>query len=81
MPDNKNNKKSDSNIKNAIVDMASNLSKVFKKYTRGTRAKAWDVINGKEGEKEIKKLLLDPDRSLNIFSKLNFKEWLDTKSS
>ena len=73
--------KSDSNIKNAIVDMASNLSKVFKKYTKNTREKAWDVITNKDGEKEIKKLLIDPSRPLNIFSKLNFKEWLNHSQS
>lgn len=71
--------KSDSNIKSAIVDIASNLSKVFKKYTKNTREKAWDVLINKEGEKELKKLLIDPSRPLNIFTKLGFKEWLETK--
>lgn len=75
---NKDNKPN-SNIKNAIVDFAGNLSKSFKKYTRNTREKAWNVITGKDGEKEVKKLLIDPDRSLNMFSKLNFKEWFNLK--
>lgn len=61
--------------------MASNLSKTFKKFTKNTRTRAWDVITGKDGDKEVKKLLIDPNRSLNMFSKLSFKEWLETKSS
>jgi hypothetical protein len=77
MADNKkDNKKVDSGIKSAIVDIADNLSKVFKKYTRHTREKAWKVLLDTEAEKEMKKLLQDPSRSLNMFSKLNFKEWL-----
>lgn len=77
MAEKKQDNKSDSNIKNAIVNLADHLSKSFKKYTRSTREKAWSVITGKEGEKEVKKLLIDPDRSLNMFSKLNFKEWFN----
>lgn len=76
MSEQKKDQKPDSSIKSAIVDIASNLSKTFKKYTKNTRTRAWDVITNKDGEKEVKKLLIDPDRSLNMFSKLNFKEWI-----
>lgn len=58
------------NLKNAIVDLAKSLESVFKKYSRQTRTKAWNKITSKEGEKEIKKILNDPDRPINTFQKL-----------
>lgn len=60
----------------AINDMAHELTGVFKKYTRSTRTLAWDRLTSKQGEVEIKKLLQDPNRPINTFSKLIFKEWL-----
>lgn len=69
------------NLKNAIVDLAKSLESVFKKYSRQTRNKAWLKITSKEGEKEIKKILNDPDRPINTFQKLateSFKDWIKT---
>jgi len=77
--------KSDTNIKNAIVDIAKSLETVFKKYSKNTREKAWDKIKSKDGEKEIKKILVDPSRPINTFQKLatqkneSFKNWLELK--
>lgn len=72
------------NLRNAIVDLAKSLESVFKKYSRQTRNKAWNKITSKEGEKEVKKILNDPDRPINTFQKLatessygNLKVWLD----
>lgn len=73
------NKSIDSNRQKAIVDMASTLAKVFKKYTRNTRERAWDDLHKPDGQREIKKILQDPDRSLNGFPKLAFKEWLSSQ--
>jgi len=75
--------KKDTNIKDAIVDIAKGLESVFKKYTKNTREKAWKEITSKDGEKEINKILRDPTRPINTFQKLakknenvNFKDWL-----
>jgi len=64
------------NRQKAIVDIASNLAKVFKKYSRYNREKAWDDLTKPDGQKEIKKILQNPDRPLNNFPKLAFREWL-----
>ena len=45
-------KKPNSNIKDAVVDIAKSLEGVFKKYTKNTREKAWKKITSKDGEKE-----------------------------
>lgn len=66
----------DSNVKTAILDMAKELAKVFKKYTKNTREAAWGHLTSSEGKKEIQKLLVDPSRQPNTFTKLtSFKEW------
>lgn len=83
-------KKTDTNVKNAIVDIAKNLETVFKKYSKNTREKAWDKITSKDGEKEIKKIIVDPSRPINTFQKLatqkdecfvpkKFSEWMQLK--
>lgn len=79
-------KTNNSNLKNAIVDIAKSLEGVFKKYTRQTREKAWDKITSKDGEKEIKKILNDPTRQINTFQKLanqneSFKNWLESQEN
>lgn len=73
------NKSVDTNRQKAILDMASTLAKVFKKYTRNTRERAWEDLHKSDGQREIKKILQDPDRSLNGFPKLAFKEWLSSQ--
>jgi hypothetical protein len=76
-------KKNDTNVKDAIVDIAKSLEVVFKKYSKNTREKAWDKITSKDGEKEIKKIIVDPSRPVNTFQKLatqkdeSFKNWLE----
>lgn len=78
-------KSNQTNLKNAIVEIAKSLESVFKKYSRQTRAKAWEKITSKEGEKEVKKILNDPSRQTNTFQKLatqneskeGVKVWLD----
>jgi predicted kinase len=77
-------KTNNSNLKNAIVDIAKSLENVFKKYTKQTREKAWNKITSKDGEKEIKKILIDPTRQINTFQKLatqneSFKTWLENQ--
>lgn len=71
------------NVKQAIVDIAKSLENVFKKYSKNTREKAWKKITSKEGEKEIKKIITDPNRPINTFQKLatqkehyKFNDWI-----
>jgi len=75
-PKKKETQKFDTNIQKAIVDIAGNLEKSFRKFSKSTRDKAWDRLTSAEGEKEIKKILQNPNRQLNTFQKLAFKEWL-----
>lgn len=74
------------NLKNAIVDIAKSLESVFKKYSRQTRSKAWERLTGKEGEREVRKIINDPTRPINTFQKLatqkesfnrEIRVWLD----
>ena len=64
------------NTRNAFKDMARALKGVFQKYTLNTRQNAWELIHSKEGEKEIKNIILHPQKQLNRFAKLSFKEWV-----
>ena len=66
--------KKDTNVREAVADIAKSLESVFKKYTRNTREKAWKRITSKDGEKEIDKILKDPSRSLNVFKSLTKKD-------
>lgn len=77
-------KNNQTNLKNAVVDLAKSLETVFKKYSRSTREKAWDKLTSAEGEKEVKKILLDPHRQVNTFQKLankneSFSVWLERR--
>lgn len=80
-------KKSNTSIKDAVIDIAKSLESVFKKYTKNTRTKAWEKITSKDGEKEVKKILNDPSRQVNTFQKLanqkneSFKNWLESKKN
>lgn len=77
-------KNNQTNLKDAIVDIAKSLETVFKKYTRSTRNKAWERITSKKGEAEVKKILLDPKKQVNTFQKLaneSFSEWLERRGS
>jgi len=69
-----------SNLKDAIMDLAKSIEGVFRKYTRPTRERAWEKITGKDGEKEIKKIMVNPNRQLDMFRKLvNQREGTERK--
>lgn len=82
-------KSNDTNLRKAIVDIAKELESVFKKYSRQTRTKAWERLTGKEGEKEVRKILNDPTRPINTFQKLatknetvtKFGEWIKKRTN
>ena len=74
------------NLKDAIMDLARGIESAFKKYTKSTRERAWEKITGKDGEREIRKIIVDPNRQLSPFAKLanqressehGLKMWLD----
>jgi hypothetical protein len=58
------------NLKDAIMDLARGIESAFRKYTKSTRERAWEKITSKDGEREIKKILVDPNRQLSPFAKL-----------
>jgi hypothetical protein len=74
------------NVKDAVVDIVKSLETVFKKYSRHTRTKAWDKLTGKQGDREMRKILNDPSRPVNTFQKLveekgfmGFSKWMESK--
>lgn len=77
----KEKQKFDTNIQKAVLDIAGSLEKSFRKFSKNTRDKAWDRITSPDGEKEIKKIIQDPNRQLNTFQKLAFKEWILTQTN
>ena len=63
----------------AMVDMASALRNVFQDYSINTRREAWKSLTSEKGQKEMKKLLRTPKRSLNTIRTLwseSFKEFM-----
>ena len=70
---------SSGNPRDCIDDIASALKRIFTKYTRGSRNKAWSTITGSKGKAEIKKLIANPQRSINVFRDLSFREWAKFK--
>ena len=67
---------SGNNPRQAIVDMASALREVFKKYTRAVRRKAWKKLISNQGQKEIEKVLNQTSRPVSRFRTLPFAEWV-----
>ena len=65
---------SQTNTRHAMNDIAKALVTVFKKYTRTDRNKAWDKITSEQGLREMKKLLQDPNRPINMFAQISLKE-------
>lgn len=70
-------KRQDANTMHAIVDMAQALSSSFKKYSVNTRQKAWKSLSSSRGDKEVAKLIRNPNRAINTFQRLAFREWMD----
>ena len=65
-----------SNSRQATIDLATALRNVFKTHTRNNRERAWNSITSTAGNEEINKLIVNPNRPLNKFATLSFKEWL-----
>lgn len=64
--------KSDESTKpiKALVDMAEALARVFKKYTRSTRRKAWKQLTSPKGLHEMEQIVRTPTRPLSRFRTL-----------
>ncbi len=68
----------------AVVDLADAIRKVFARYSRATRDRAWRKITSQRGMREINNLLRTPGRSLNRFRSLtteqvtDFAQWFET---
>lgn len=67
--------------KKIITDLAKGIRDVFKKYSRHNRERGWNTIKSGEGEKQIKKLIVDPNIALSGFERLTFKEWVQSRSN
>jgi hypothetical protein len=67
-----------SSSKKILTDIGKSLKDVFKNYSKYSRQRGWNTITGKEGEIQVKKIILDPNNyPISNFEKLNFKEWLN----
>jgi len=71
--------KQDTYVKKAIVDIANTLADTFKKYSMNTRKKAWKDIISPKGRVQVDKLVRNPNRAINRFQILAFREWLEEK--
>lgn len=65
------------NLRDTIEDMVKALKPVFKKTTRYARTEAWEKLTSKKGQEQMKKILNDPDRPINTFAQLAFKEFFN----
>ena len=65
-----------SNPRQATIDLATALRNVFRNHTKNNREKAWNSITSVAGNEEINRLIVNPNRPLNKFGTLSFKEWL-----
>ncbi len=70
--------KNDNNAasKKVITDLAKNIQSVFKKYSKFNRERGWKTITSNDGEKQIKRLINDPNIQLSGFERLTFREWI-----
>jgi hypothetical protein len=66
-----------SDNRQAVVDMATALRNVYKKYNRETRRKAWKALISKKGQDLMAKLLNQTSRPVSHFRTLSFREWLN----
>ncbi len=67
------------NPRDCIEDIAGALKRIFTKYTRGARKKAWSTITSPRAQTEIKKLLNNPQRKINVFRNLSLRDWIENK--
>lgn len=68
----------DGHSKQILTDIGKALTGVFKKYSKYTRQRGWNTVTGKEGSKQVDKIITDPNNyPVTNFTKLNFKEWLN----
>lgn len=69
--------KRDNSTQKAIVDIGRALAGVFKKYQRQTSKRAAKKLCTPEGRKAVDQIAQNPNRSLNQFPKLAFRDWLE----
>jgi hypothetical protein len=62
--------------RDAIEDIVRKLRKSFKDMTLQTRRKAWKSVRSDHGEKQVQKLIVNPDRQLQPLI-MSFKEWIN----
>ncbi len=66
------------NPRRAVLALAKAIRDVFKGLSIQVRRKAWSAITSPQGDKEIRKLIITPNRTLNRFQRLSFREWMDS---
>jgi hypothetical protein len=64
------------NKRDAIENIVRNLRKSFKDMTLQTRRKAWKSVRSDNGEKQVKKLIVNPNRQIQPLI-MSFKEWIN----
>ena len=63
----------------AIMAIARSLSNVFKDFNRQTRERAIEQLGKPDGKKALRQLAQNPNRPLNQFPKLAFRDWVENE--
>ena len=67
-----------SDTRDATQDIIDGLKRIFKKYSRTARGRAWHRVTSNAGEKIIKKIINNPSVPTPGLDRLAFKEWLES---
>lgn len=65
-----------SDARDATQDIYDGLKRIFKKYSRTARERAWDRVTSVAGEKVVKRIINNPSVPTPGLDRLAFKEWL-----
>jgi hypothetical protein len=68
-------------IRQAVKDFYKDLQRNFRELPQSQRKELWDTVQTKKGEKLVKDLIANPNRSLAAADALPFKEWLEANES
>lgn len=68
---------SSNSTQKAIMAMAKSLSIVFKGFNRQTRQRAVKQLTKPDGRRALDQLAQNPNRPLNQFPKLAFRDWVE----
>lgn len=73
-------KTSNSDARKTLQELVDDIKRVFKKYSRTARERAWDALTSSRGKKEIDQLIKNPSKNVYGVNRwLSFKDWVEEK--